>query len=308
MQSNLPTNVLMALKEAALAVFWTKKDLRGALGRCGVNGRLVSEQDWSGYKRDALDPILEKLNRKSSGRPVLIKLINELLAFSDCNHLLRWDDGETRKEKGESALAQLRKVAGEYDELVLEQRRKAKERASEVEKHIASSSMTLKLEELNNRFMEFWSSEERQARGYGLEQLLYDLFLMFELNPRGSFKNTGEQIDGAFIHDSTDFLLEAKWTKDKVQLHDLRDLDGGVRTKLENTLGLFISIHGFTDEAIQGYRAGDRPRIICMDGADLITVLSQQVELPFLIRRKRSVAAQRGEIMVSAQSIILGKA
>jgi hypothetical protein len=40
------------------------------------------------------------------------------------------------------------------------------------------------------------------------------------------------------------YLLEAKWTKDRVNLGDLRDLDGAVGSSLDNTLGLFISIEG----------------------------------------------------------------
>lgn len=52
--------------------------------------------------------------------------------------------------------------------------------------------------------------------------------------------------------DRDHYLLEAKWTKDLVNLGDLRDLDGAVGSSLDNTLGLFISVEGFSKEGITG--------------------------------------------------------
>jgi hypothetical protein len=151
---------------------------------------------------------------------------------------------------------------------------------------------------------------DRQQSGYGLEDLLYQVFSLFELQPRGSFKISGEQIDGAFVHEGTDFLLEAKWQKAPANLEALRDLDGAVASNLDNTLGLFISINGFTPHGLDRYRQGNRPRIVCMDGADLMAVLEGQMDLQMdlndLLRRKRAVASQRGEVFISVARIMVG--
>ena len=79
-------------------------------------------------------------------------------------------------------------------------------------------------------------------------------------------------------------------------------------SNLDNTLGLFVSINGFTEEALTRYSQGGRPRIICVDGIDLISVLEGQIDLVDLLRRKRACAAQTGKIMVSAKAILEGKA
>jgi hypothetical protein len=68
---------------------------------------------------------------------------------------------------------------------------------------------------------------------------MYDLFELFDLDPKASFRNTGEQIDGAFSLEGTDFLFEAKWRQDPSAASDLDAFAAKIRRKLENTLGVF---------------------------------------------------------------------
>lgn len=53
------------------------------------------------------------------------------------------------------------------------------------------------------------SSASPQKRGYEFEQFLNSLFNLFDLDPKCSYKISGEQIDGAFTHDNQDYLIEA---------------------------------------------------------------------------------------------------
>lgn len=39
---------------------------------------------------------------------------------------------------------------------------------------------------------------------------MYDIFELFDLDPKVSFENKGEQLGGAFTLDGTDYLFEAK--------------------------------------------------------------------------------------------------
>jgi hypothetical protein len=164
-----------------------------------------------------------------------------------------------------------------------------------------------KLAALLSDFMNLLSQQDENKRGYALEGLLNGLFNLFELHPHSSFRRRGEQIDGAFVLDREHFLLEAKWQKAQCNLADLRDLDGAVSSSLDNTLGLFVSISGYTEPALSGYVEGNRPRLICMDGADLMMVLEGRIDLPDLLSRKKDVAAQLRMIFVSASDIILGR-
>lgn len=122
-------------------------------------------------------------------------------------------------------------------------------------------------------------------------------FELFDLDPKASFKITGEQIDGAFTFEGIDYLLEARWQRDQVDPAALDVFDGKIRRKLENTLGLFVAINGFSDTAV-GNHSRTRPTMILMDGADLWAVLEGRLPLPDVLRRKRRHAAQTGEILL----------
>ncbi len=91
-------------------------------------------------------------------------------------------------------------------------------------------------------------------------------------------------------------------------LHDLRDLDGAVVLSLDNTLGLFISIYGFSEEAIKGYLEGNRPRLICMDGSHLMTVLDGRIDLSDLLIRLRDAAVHKKNILIPIKDIFAGRA
>ena len=129
------------------------------------------------------------------------------------------------------------------------------------------------------------------------------LFDLFDLDPKASFKITGEQIDGAFSFEGTDYLLEAKWQSEPVPAKELDSLAGKLSRKLENTLGLFLSVNGFSEDAIKTHASGRR-LIILMDGSDLMAVLEGRIDLVQLLLRKRRHAAETGNIYLRIHEIL----
>jgi hypothetical protein len=128
-----------------------------------------------------------------------------------------------------------------------------------------------------------------------LEKILRSLFELFDLDPKASFRIIGEQIDGAFTFESTDYLLEAKWQQAPVGSADLDVLAGKLSRKLENTLGLFLSVNGFSPDGVAAH-SSRRRLLILMDGSDLMAVLEGRIDLIQLLLRKRREAAQTGNI------------
>jgi hypothetical protein len=298
---------MTALTDCVVKVFWTRKHLRDVLSRCDVPQSLIGTPDWNAYKYHIVDPILKALNQSEEGLGPLRRVLAETLHYKDCNHLLRWQDGQRLKRDAEASLRHLRLLVEQHDEKFKAEHEEQQRRRAEAESARTHQAFHQKLSGLRDRFLAFHNAADSQARGYQFQTLLYELFNLFDLQPREPFRLRGEEIDGAFVLDGDDFLLEARWRREPAVLSDLRDLDGTVGSNLDNTLGLFISVNGFSDDAIQRYREGNRPRVICMDGADLMLVLEGRVDLAELLRRKRSVAAQRGEVFVSAQRILLGE-
>ena len=137
---------------------------------------------------------------------------------------------------------------------------------------------------------------EPHPRGFAFERFLYDLFDAAGLDPRGSFRNTGEQIDGSFILRGETYLLEAKWTGPRIAIADLGTFHSKVEAKATWARGLFVSYSGFSEDAFTALGSGKR--IVCMDGLDLYRTLSEGIALQKMLDLKVRRAAETGRAYV----------
>jgi hypothetical protein len=296
---------LRAVKEAVRNVFWTREEIRKLFERCGVPQLLISEVRPDVKTWTIVDVVLDALNANEIYHHTLQKIIEQTLQYKDGKHL-QW----AGKEKVEAATASLTALREEIGELAEERRKRQRdeaERQTRIDKTANDKLFKEKLAELNTRFLSWFSATDPQARGIQFEAILAELFDLFDLAPKHSFRRNGEQIDGGFKLDNENYLLEAKWQAEPVNLNDLRDLDGAVNSTIETTLGLFVSVTGFSPTSLENLVAGNRPKLICMDGADLALVLDSRIDFSVLLRRKKEIAAQRRIVFVPASDIINGK-
>lgn len=158
-----------------------------------------------------------------------------------------------------------------------------------------SSYLKLKcLSDLHRTFQEQKNSADPQARGFLLEKLIYRLLNLSLGNAFSSyraplkwFNSPALQIDAGFcFFDKEFYRVESKWTSTPVTPNDIvlfrQKLDAvGVR-------GLFLSINGFTTEAVQTAFAfrGER-QILLMDGEELEAILEGSPSLDEAIRLKQ---------------------
>lgn len=54
---------------------------------------------------------------------------------------------------------------------------------------------------------------------------------------------------------------------------------GKISRKLDNALGLFLSVNGFEEPAVEAF-SQSRPQFFLMDGADMSAVLEDRTSLP----------------------------
>lgn len=214
---------MMALKDAVVKVFWTKPEMRKHLERCRVPAKLIAAQDWGRFKYHIVNPIMDQLNSSKDGLAPLRRSIQDTLSFKKCDHLLWLTDGKVKKAEAEESVSRLQKLVSEHDSTVKaadENRRVRLERQAESAR---GALFQQKLADLREKFLTLSLSPDAQGKGFALEGVLYDLFNLFDLNPKNSFRRVGEQIDSAFSLRGDHFLLEAKWQKLPVDLNDLRD-------------------------------------------------------------------------------------
>lgn len=289
---------IVALKEALCSVYWYKSDLRSFLSNCLEDAPLVAGLNWDNYKRqivsDLIDTMLRDQERYLSS---LTRLCFEITHITSFRHLEQLDGGEQKARRAREAVEQLRQLVEPHQDRMRGEEEIEKRRKERAEKLKTNSAVRAKLRDLNSRFLLIATGSSPQTRGFDLERLMYDLFELFDLDPKASFKNTGEQIDGAFSLDGTDYLFEAKWQSEPVIAHDLDGFASKVRRKLDNTLGVFLSMNGFSSDGIAAHSTG-RPSVVLMDGADLMAVLEERIDFVTLLQRKKRHAAQTGNIFL----------
>lgn len=167
----------------------------------------------------------------------------------------------------------------------------------------AEAARTAALSDLRALFYTLAADPDRQAAGLALQNLLNDLFRLFALEPRQPFRVTGEQIDGSFLLDYETYLVEAKWTQEPVPQSDLLVFRGKVEGKSAFTRGVFISLSGFSAQAIEAITRGKQPNFFLVDGYDLTTVLEGQADLMALLRLKLRKLTEEGRVFVSAKEL-----
>jgi hypothetical protein len=296
--------IFQPLKEALSLAFWYKKDLRAFLSTALPDFGLIPQLDWTDYKRNIVHHLIDTMAASQQKyRDELLDLILATAEITDPSHLKRVEDGQRKYDEAVEALTTLRKQVDPYRKLRSETEEHERHRREEEAKAEFQRAVRERLVELKELLYELIRESNHQKRGYSLEKLLNQLFALFDIDAKSSFKITGEQIDGAFTFDGTEFLFEAKWQQERVAVADLDSFSGKINRKLDNTLGLYLSVNGFQDSAIETF-SQNRPSMFLMDGGDLSAVLEDRISLPELLTRKRQHASRKGEVFISAYQIL----
>jgi len=123
-----------------------------------------------------------------------------------------------------------------------------------------------------------------------------------------SFKRNegGEQIDGAFKLDGWYYLVECKWTENLTDIRQLDSLYGKVNRSGRQTLGLFLSINGWSKNVCPLLKQNNDKSIILMDGFDLRSILVEHnnLHLKELILKKLEYLNCEGEPFYSANLLL----
>jgi len=145
------------------------------------------------------------------------------------------------------------------------------------------------------------SEFDPQRRGYEFERFLKSVFNAYGLDPRSSFRNVGEQIDGSFQLHAWTYLVEARWRSAIADAAALHSFHGKIDQKADWSRGLFISMSGFSPQGLVAF--GRAKKLICMDGFDLYEILSRGLPFDQVIDRKARRAAETGAPYVSVREL-----
>ncbi len=144
---------------------------------------------------------------------------------------------------------------------------------------------------------------EPVKRGFAFEDVLKCLFHLHGLAPRGAFRLTGEQIDGSFDLDMETYLVEARWRNEQAAISDLLTFSGKVQRKAQWSRGVFVSYAGFSEDGLHAFAQGQQTNIVGLDGLDLYHILSGQLDLSDVLRRKIRRAAETNRTFVPVREL-----
>jgi hypothetical protein len=290
--------------DALTHIYWKKEPQKKFIKNLLIQHHIEMMMDWSLTKRQISDEVINRLAKDQDKYfKVLTHFIEELCKFDDFSHLKREEDSAIKIRDAENAVNALKKFA-ETHLKTKQEKYEALERAKVAQKKQKEvSSFNEKLDLLKADFLAMYSLQP-QARGYKLENFMRELLSLFDLEPKKSYKLEGEQIDGHFSCDGSDYLLETKWEEKPLAASDVYSFTGKIAGKLDNTLGFFVSINGFSEEALIALEKTSKKVCILCDGQDLIMVLEARIRLDDLIIRKKRHAIQTGQLYISVKEIL----
>jgi hypothetical protein len=240
------------------------------------------------YRRD------ETTGKTLSKRQIAPLVLDALEARPDCSTSVRrlieiaanWSSFHLADDEFQ-ARATVQKARELLGTLELMEAREAKQRELARQEELArmererAELLRKQSELLLMMFDDLAASTDQQRRGYLLQDLLNRTFDLHQIPVVASFVRNegGEQIDGAFKLEGWHYIVECRW---RAKLADIRELDGltgQISRSGRQTMGVFVSINGWSDNVIPLLKQNPDKTVVLMEGYDLRTVLAGRVDL-----------------------------
>jgi hypothetical protein len=255
-------------------------------------------------KRQIAPLILDALEQKGLGKIVIRNMV-ELASNWSSFHLA---DDEF------AARATVQKARELLGTLELMEAREAKQREMARKEEIArienerAEILSKQSELLLMMFDDLAISDDPQRRGYLLQDLLNRIFDLHQIPLVRPFTRNqgGEQIDGAFTLEGWHYLVECRWRQKLADIRELDGLKGQVDRSGKQTMGLFLSINGWSENVPNLLKQNPDKSLFLMEGYDLRTVLASRLDLRDFLLAKIARLSLEAEPFLSVNEY-LGK-
>ena len=277
--------------------FWYWDVFHSFLESCGIPSSIYKQFGKDISKYQVMRSILELLERQQRNDVI------ENIATQFYN--LNPSEEKIDQKRAQKLLKEFRNAMGKN--LIEDQiKQKEKEKKLKDQRKTAQERQlySQKILELKNNFLKLHTyNNEKQKRGYEVEELFFNILQIEEFEYKSPYKLTGEQIDGYFKYEKFDYLVEIKWTEEKSNQSDLSIFDGKIKGKGQSTRGFFLSINGFDNNGISKF-SGNSPRILLMDGQELFLILDERTTFFDLMKLKTDHFARKGDIFARFSSTL----
>ncbi|MGD1047445.1 MAG: restriction endonuclease, partial [Candidatus Krumholzibacteriaceae bacterium] len=286
--------------EACLKSFWRKKALSKFLRLCGVSGNFIATWGPDESKRDFLDRLFIELPKSDSGLQGLLRIAAAIMDQKTFPDLQNWEDSADKIKAAHEAVLRLKLYHDKQEEGIQTEEERQKARAEFQRKQAEVARSQHSLQKLDDRLNELGKRLGDQQAGYDFQTWFYDLLDFSEIQNRRPYMHGGRQIDGSLTLSGTTYLAELKFTTSPTDPVAIGDFFKKVIDKADNTMGVFVSISGYTDVAKKEASSAKTP-LLLLDHNHLYLVLGGIMSMSDVIERIRRHASQTGEAYLAAK-------
>jgi len=280
--------------EAALKSYWRKSALRKFLRASHVTDSFISSWAEDESKRDLLDRLFQKLQAIDKGNAVIFQMAKNLSEQTTFPDLREWEDSSQKIQIAHKAVQELKAyLKQQSEEITSEKERKEFQEKARKEKEKTQRALTDKTK-LQQKLSDLQLMVGTQKGGYEFEEWFYELLDYCEITNRKPYKTDGRQIDGSLTLDGTTYLIELKFTKNQSGATDIDSLKAKVNKMADNTMGIMISIGGYSGVAISE-ASSNKTTLIILDASHLYLFLSGGLNFSDILSRVRRHVSQTGE-------------
>jgi len=300
MKSRITPYYISLIHDALLKSYWRKKSLRYFLKECKISENFLATWNEDESKRDFLTRLFDKLPQSDKGRNALVEIADFLVEQRSFPDLQNWDDSEIKIKEANVAVENLRKYHKEQEEELIDEENKiqTKKRFAENQKKVSISQNSLI--SLNDRLNELGKNIGSQKAGYDFQEWFYDLLDFYEIENRRPYSHDGRQIDGSLTLFGTTYLIELKFTTNQSDVGDIDTFYKKVTTKADNTMGIMVSISGYSSVAIKEASSSKTP-LLLLNHSHIYLALSSIMSFSEIIEKVRRYASQTGVAFLSAE-------
>lgn len=294
MKTRLTPHYIDLVYDACHKSFWRRKALAKFLRQCGVSESFLASWTSDESKRDFLDRLFPKLLKAEQGKRAFAVMATHLMEQASFPDLQNWEDSAEKVKTAYDAVARLKRYHQKQEEEIQSDEDKRRKRDEFRKRQEAASRSQQSLQKLNAQMNELGRRIGEQRAGYDFQDWFYSLLDFSEIQNRKPYTHSGRQIDGSLTLSGTTYLVELKFTAEQAGSTDIDSFYRKVTSKADNTMGIFISISGYSSVAIKE-ASGERTPLLLLDHSHIYLVLSGIMVMGEVIDRVRRHASQTGE-------------
>ena len=253
MRKKLAPAFIQLTQDACLKAFWRKRALRTFLQQHQISEAKLATWNEDESKRDFLFRLLEELLRldDNSGHNTILEMARSLAEMKHFPDLENWEDSAEKISAVHKAVARLKSEVDKLHQQVRDIRERERLRKEAQERQQTTIAAKQSLQKLSDNLNELVPRQGTQEGGYAFEKWFYELASYFEIPARPPYKIDGRQIDGSLTLDGTTFLIETKFRNEQTGAPDIDTFMTKITRKADNTMGIIVSMSGFSGVADQ---------------------------------------------------------